>query len=175
MTDEVTPVAPPPVPLPRLEPHQLAALATDLARAINNLETILAHYKLSEEQYKQLAELPLFKKILETTSQQWHSSLNTAERVKVESQATSEQLLPILFARAANDKEPLNHVVMAAQLIAKIGGLGERDDANRNPGERFSIHIDLGGDVKLMKTVESASAPAGDAPQLVIDVPQKAD
>lgn len=49
----------------------------------------------------------------------------------------------------ANQAEGLPGVVEAAKLFAKIAGLGEKEQGDRTPGEKFSININLGGDDKL--------------------------
>ncbi len=147
------------VALPALTPTELAKLAREVAMNIKEVPAILEHYKLTQEQYDHLkTHNEFFKQALHVTTIEWNSALTTPERIKLEAASILEEVLPRLGGRMANQAEGLPGVVEAAKLFAKIAGVGEREGADRAPGERFTISINLGGDDKLTyKSPESAS------------------
>lgn len=141
-------------PLPEFTPVELAKLAREVAMDIKDLAVVLEHYKLTREQYDQLAQHnEFFKQALHVSIIEWNSALTTPERIKLESAAILEDALPRLGARMANAAEGLPGVVEAAKLFAKIAGLGEKEQGTSAPGERFTINIDLGGDHRTIKDV----------------------
>src|SRR5674476_1134848 len=134
-----------PVPLPNLSPADMAKLAGEVARDIRELPDVLTDYKLTQEQYNYLQSNPFFKRVLETALIEWNSSLSVHDRIKIEAAAYLEQGMPKLGARMMKDSEELKDAVETGKLFAKIAGIGE-DGSKAAPGEKFSIHIDLGGD-----------------------------
>lgn len=156
--------------VPEFTPVELVKLAREVAMDIKDLSVVLAHYKLTQEQYDHLAKNhEFFKQALHVSVIEWNSALTTPERIKLESAAILEDALPGLGARMANAAEGLPGVVEAAKLFAKIAGLGEKEQGNSAPGEKFTIKIDLGGDHRIIKDVTPAGAAAGSSSTLSID------
>ena len=147
-----------PVPLPPLTPPQLGALAAEIARDLRDLEVVLADYKLTLEQYNYLKYNPFFKKILEIAIIDWNSSNSVHKRLQIEAATYLEQGMPVMGARMLNEREELKDVVETAKMFAKVAGIGE-DKSSVGTGEKFSIHIDLGGDktLRLTKDITPAS------------------
>jgi hypothetical protein len=140
--------------MPEFSSVDLVKLAREVAMDIKDLAVVLEHYKLTQEQYDHLKENhEFFKQALHVSVIEWNSALTTAERIKLESAAILEDALPRLGARMANAAEGLPGVVEAAKLFAKIAGLGEKEQTNSAPGEKFTIRIDLGGDNRTIKDV----------------------
>ena len=132
-------------------PTHLAKLAREIAMDIKEVPIILGNYRLTQEQYDWLKENnEFFKQALHVSTIEWNSALTTPERIKLESAAILEEALPRLGARMVNQAEGLPGVVEAAKLFAKIAGVGEREQGDRAPGEKFTISINLGGDDKLV-------------------------
>lgn len=148
-----------PVPLPDLSPPQLGALAAEIARDLRDLEVVLADYKLTLEQYNYLKYNPFFKKILEIAIIDWNSSNSVHKRLQIEAATYLEQGMPVIGSRMLNEREELKDVVETAKMFAKVAGIGE-DSRQAAPGEKFSIHIDLGGDksLRIEKDVTPPSA-----------------
>ena len=138
------------IDLPDLSSTELVKLAREIVMDIKDADVVLGHYHLSREQYDWLKENhAFFKQALHVSTIEWNSALTTSERIKLESAAILEDALPRLGARMVNQAEGLPGVVEAAKLFAKIAGLGEKEAADRAPGEKFSININLGGDDRL--------------------------
>jgi len=150
VTFPVTPLA-----LPRLSNYQLAELAREVAMGLRPLPLIVDNYGLTEPDYEILKENHFYKRLLEATVLEWASIRNTTERSALEAAALFEQAMPHIFSRMIDGKEQLNHVVAAAQLMAKAGGIGE-SKRDTLPGEKFSITINLGADTKLQFGGEKA-------------------
>lgn len=115
---------------------------------IRNLPDILISHELTLPDYETIKLNPFFMRLLDASMMEWQSVRNTAERTAIEAAALFEQAMPIIYARMTNNKEQLNHVVEAAKLMAKAGGIGEGNSKNTQ-GEKFSITINLGADTKL--------------------------
>jgi len=97
--------------------------------------------------------------VLEAETQTWHSSLNTAERVKIEAAHIIERALPVLDARISDPGEGLNAVTEAIKTTARLAGLGEKVTGDGN-SEKFVISINLSaaGEPKVI-TLEKDLSP----------------
>jgi hypothetical protein len=136
--------------MPDFDESTLAALARELAMNIKNVHVLFAEYGIDEEQYYELmAHNPFFKRLREQYAADWNATTSTAERVKVGSLASLEQLLPILTKRAMDEeaKEPLASMTGVGTLLSKTAGIGENTHTP-NASERFIITINLGADVE---------------------------
>lgn len=162
----VTVAVSPPAALPSLTPSDLAKLAREVVMQIRDLDDILAAFCITPEQYAAIAALPFFKHALEAISIEWNSSLSTAQRIKLSSQAILEDSLTKLGARMTDEKETLPAVVEAGKLFAKLGGVGEADKS-QTIGEKFTININLGGDNKLAVEV-GAATPSEEPPTITL-------
>lgn len=149
------------VNLPKMSPPELAQLAREVAMNIKPLSAILQDFKLNDTQYEFLEEHnEFFKAALHAACIEWARPLSTPERIKIEAAAILEDSLVGLGARMQNKGEGLPGVVEVAKLFSKIAGVGEREAGPGNPGERFVINIDLGGDKKITLGNAPAETPA---------------
>lgn len=148
-----------------IEPTDMVKLAREIAMDIRELADILATYKLTGEQYARISTLPFFKSALQSAIIEWTSALNTHERIKIEAATSLEDALPVLAGRMKDKNETLPAAVETGKLFAKIAGLGEREQAQHAPGERFTININLGDgqDIHFEKdiTPKAASGSTG--------------
>ena len=143
-------------PMPDLNSAQLAKLARDMAMDLKEIHVVLQDHGLTQAQYDYLeAYHDFYRQAYEAACIEWHAPLSTQERIKIEGAAILEDSLLGLGARMQNPREPLNNVVEAAKLFAKIAGVGEREAGSSAAGERFVINIDLGGG----KTLVAATSP----------------
>ena len=126
---------------------KLPPLARELAMGIYEVEAILERYGLSWDEYARVAALPRFQKLLETTTLEWGSTLNTRERIKVKSLAGVEDGLADLFKAAKDPKETLISRVEALKQARLLAGLGaaEGDGAGASAAEKFTLTINVGG------------------------------
>lgn len=154
-------------PMPDMSHMDMARLAREVATDIRELPDVLKIFSLTPEQYARIRTMPFFLRALETSTLEWNSALNTHERIKLEAACALEDALPKLAARMGKSDEALPGVIEAGKLFAKIAGLGEREQNQGAPGERFTITIHLGDgqDIKFDK----ASAPSGSPGSLLID------
>ncbi len=167
-----------PTPLPTLSSSDLAKLAREMAMNIRPASLILQEFKLSDAHYAYLEKHhPFFKAAYRHACIEWHAPLNTKERISIEAAAILEDSLIGLGARMQNRAEGLPGVVEVAKLFAKVAGVGEREVGAGNPGERFTINIDLGGDTRITKETVAATpeaAPALESFSVSIPAPGKA-
>ena len=148
------------IQLPEMTHGALASLAREIAMDIKTHDSILLMYKLSNAQYEYLKEYnDFFKAALHSCAIEWHSALTTPERIKIEAAAALEDAMPRLSARMVNIAEGLPGVTEVAKLFAKIAGVGEREQGQGAPGERFTISINLGGDEKLVVSSKDVTPP----------------
>lgn len=140
------------VQIPELTQFDLTRLAREISMSINELETILGHFGLSETQFEQIKQNEFFQRTLENYITEWNSATNTPTRIKIEAAAMFEQAMPMLYRRMSNEQENLNQVVEAGKLIARVAGIGEKAEAGLATGEKFSIVINL-GDKQITKDV----------------------
>jgi hypothetical protein len=148
------------IKLPEMTHGALASLAREVAMDIKTHDSILLMYKLSNAQYEYLKEHnDFFKAALHSCAIEWHSALTTPERIKIEAAAALEDAMPRLSARMVNIAEGLPGVTEVAKLFAKIAGVGEREQGQGAPGERFTISINLGGDEKLIVSSKDVTPP----------------
>lgn len=163
--------------LPDLTQQELAKLARELAMNIREVHQILPDYHLTHPQFEFLKEYnQFFKQALKTMTLEWNSALTTPERIKIEAAAIMEESLLVLAGRMQNKAEGLPGVVEAGKLIAKIAGLGEREERAGPIGERFAITINLGGGAAIThqtKTIEGAPAAGTSAAKIRIDTEGK--
>ncbi len=174
--DEAVASLPATVSLPELTPAELVKLAREIVMDIKDASVVLGHYNLTQVQYDWLKENhAFFKQALHVSTIEWNSALTTPERIKLESAAILEDALPRLGARMVNQAEALPGVVEAAKLFAKIAGLGEKEAADRAPGEKFTISINLGGDDKLIYKSKETPAEPGSTSTISIDAKRIGD
>lgn len=153
-----------------LTPHIVTGLAREVAIGLRETEEILATYKVSTAAYETLKKTDLFQKLVDAARIEWNSALNTVNRTQLEAAALVESILPKIFARMNDSKEALNHVVEAGKWLSDVGGL-KKVPGHGDPGERFTIEINLGADTKL--TFDQSRAPlAGDPVTLALPEPR---
>lgn len=130
-------------------------LARELAMDIHSLDKILAARSITPEQFEEIKKSPRFNAIYSRMVQEWESSLNTGERVRLKALAFVEESLPEYFQRAHDRMEALPAKVEILKAVAKIGGIDSRPKDETGGGEKFSVTINLGGDsqVRIEKDV----------------------
>ena len=133
---------------------KLPVLARELAMGIYEVEDILARYGISWEEFERIQGMTRFQRLLETTTVEWGSTLNTRERIKVKALAGVEDGLHGLFLSAKDTRETLASRVEAYKLARVLAGIGEKDP-NEIPQEKFTLTINVGD----TKTVVGGGPP----------------
>jgi hypothetical protein len=121
-------------------------LAREIAMDIYPLERILVNHKVYAAQWEEIKDNPRFQNYLRTKVEEWSSSMNTAERVKVKSLAFIEEVLPEFFARAHDPNEGLSGKVKMIETIGGFAELGKKGGFATATGEKFSVTINMGSD-----------------------------
>lgn len=116
---------------------------------IHSIEKILAAREISQEEFENIKSNPRFQAIYARMVQEWESSLNTGERVRLKALAFVEESLPEYFGRAHDPREALPAKVEILKAVAKIGGIDGRSKDEVAAGDRFSVVINLGGDSQV--------------------------
>jgi hypothetical protein len=151
---------PAPVKIP-LSEAEIVSLAGDLVHNFEELDDVLAKYRLTPEQYDTLRLNPFFIKILEAEAAAWGATSNAQERARVKAGLLVENLLPALNARLHDKKEDLEQVIKGAQTLIKIAGIGERVNLTQEstPQDKFVIQINMGGNQEVTYSKDKTPTP----------------
>ena len=122
---------------------KLPVLARELAMGIYEVENILGRYGIDWLEWERIQALPRFQRLLETTTVEWGSTLNTRERIKVKALAGVEDGLAGLFLSAKDTRETLASRVEAYKLARVLAGVGEKE-TGEIPAEKFTLTINIG-------------------------------
>lgn len=161
-------VTQPPPPQVELTGVQIAQLARELVMDVFPHTVIFGHFGITQAQFDaHIAPHPDFKRFFDQITAEWNSALSTPQRLKLQAAAYLEEALPKLAARMSAKTEDLGRANEVAKTLAKIAGIGEPNGA-ANPGEKFNITINLGGEkVEITKTIDagttSTEVPAASA------------
>lgn len=126
----------------------LLKLSREIAKNIQPLETILELHGVDAELWDHVSKLPRFQALLQSQNELWNSASNTPERVKVKSLSFIEEVLPELYERAHDPREPLSSKVELVKTIGRFAGVGAAENGG-NAGEKLSVTINLGADSQL--------------------------
>lgn len=140
--------------LPGLDEIALAKLAREMSMNIRPVAQVFKDFGIDETEYYEISKNEFYKKTLEHFLLEWNSSTSTADRLKFQMQAGAEQLMPIVLRRAMDLKEPLASAIEAAKLAAKMGGIGEVKNGDKQVSDRFVISINLGSDTEGKPIIE---------------------
>lgn len=137
----------------KLEPQDvseltLLKLSREIARDIHDIETILERFGIDAELWGHISKQPRFISLLQSELEAWNGATNTPERVKIKSLSFVEELLPEMYARAHDPREPLSSKVELLKTIGKFGGVGVSSFEGAI-GEKLSVTINLGADTQL--------------------------
>ena len=130
-------------------------LAREIAMDIHPLEDILSAHGIDQTRWETISAAPNFQNLLRGEVEAWNSATNTAERVRLKSLAFVEEALPEFYARAHDQKEPLNSRVEILKTVAKFAGVGGSSMDGVSVGEKLLVTINLGNDhsLKIEKNV----------------------
>ena len=152
---------------------KLPVLARELAMGIYEVEDILGRYGVSWDEFERINAMPRFQRLLETTTVEWGSTLNTRERIKVKALAGVEDGLHGLFLSAKDTRETLASRVEAYKLARVLAGIGEKDP-NEIPQEKFTLTINIGDEKTVVggPTIDVTPGPQN-LRESVLDAPEK--
>lgn len=136
-------------PLPEVDKLYLP-LAQAIAMDLYDIEEILRHHNVTQDQWREIQASPRFQRLLGQAIEDWNKPLNTKERVRIKAQTMVEMGLETMWVQLHNDKEPLSARVELFKTVAKFGEIGLEKTAGEAGGpERFSVTINLGQDAQL--------------------------
>lgn len=132
-------------------------LAREIAMDIFPLDQILKNRAVTNDTWDKIRDNPRFNALLRTAMDEWNSSLNTGERVKIKAMAFVEEAMPEFFGRVHDPLENLPAKVETLKAIGRFAGLGipNATPGAGGSGERFSVTINMGDDkqLKIERTV----------------------
>lgn len=140
-------------------------LAAALARRLDTLEEILKRFNLTEEQLGKLLDNPSFQDMMREANIQWSAAPSTPERIRIKAQLATEELIPEIYAVAANGQNPLGPRLDAAKLLYEITGNRQAQAAAAAAGapsgvqDKFTLILNIGPTPVTIeaKTIEPAS------------------
>lgn len=141
-----------------MDDRMLLRIAREVSMDIRPIEDILESHKISQDQWSEISNTPQFQHYLRSMTEEWHSAINTPERVRLKSLAFVEEALPEFYARAHDIKETLAAKVEVLKTVAKFAGVGGNVEGAVS-GERMVVTINLGADHQLR--VEKDITPRG--------------
>ena len=152
---------------------KLPVLARELAMGIYEVEDILTRYGIGWDEFERIQGMGRFQRLLETTTVEWGSTLNTRERIKVKALAGVEDGLAGLFMSAKDTRETLASRVEAYKLARVLAGIGEKDP-NEVPQEKFTLTINIGDEKTVVggPTIDVTPGPQN-LRESVLDAPEK--
>lgn len=165
------------VPAPaHLDQRKLAELAYEIARNLKEPADVYRSFGITKEQYEQHIDTnEWYKRVLEAAMIEWASTGSTKTRIQFQAALALEQGIIPLTARMVDAEEDLGKAVETAKLLAKIAGL-DTPAQGGNPGEKFTITINLGADqqLKIEKDLQPGPAQieAQGSPAPVLAIPE---
>src|SRR5258708_358678 len=122
-------------------------LAREIAINLNDIETILEHYSVSDMQWQKLQRNARFQALVQEAVAEWNAAGNTQERVKIKSAAMVEEFLPEAHRLIHDASQPLSGKVEMAKFVKSLTALGV--SGIEGGSEKFSVIINLGASEKL--------------------------
>lgn len=140
-------------------------LAREIAMDIRPLEQILDVCGISEDEFELIKTKGSFQRYVRSASEQWHSALNAAERVKIKSLSMVEESLPEFFMRMHDQNETLSSKVELLKTVARFAGVGVNPNFENGGGEKMVVTINLGADQQLR--IEKDVTPPGNHEEVI--------
>jgi len=138
-----------PAPIDIFDDTRMLKLARELAMDIRPLDDILDKLGISEGEWAAIKDSGPFTRYLRSATEEWHSALNTQERVKLKSLAMVEESLPEFFARMHDARENLPAKTEVLKTISRFAGVGGNASYENGGAERMVVTINLGADQQL--------------------------
>lgn len=127
----------------------LVKLSREIAKDINDIETILNRFGIPPELWRDISTMPRFTSLLQSETEAWNNAANTAERVKLKSLSAWEEALPEFFERMHDPREPLVAKAKVLEVVGKAAGVFAAEREGGGPADGVKITINLGGDNKI--------------------------
>lgn len=116
---------------------------------IHPLDKILENCQVSVQEFSKWRTHSNFLRYLAEFQSEWHSAVNTHERVKIKAGVIIEEWMEEAYHNLHDKKLPLNHRVELGKLVAKIGGMGEtKFNIPAGEGNGFSLTINISNQAK---------------------------
>lgn len=128
--------------------QRMLVLAREIASDIHPIEDIIKRHGITNEQFEIILRNPKFTRLLEDAVTAWGEAGNTGERIKVKSLSMLEDWLVTAYATLHDPKSSLRDKVELAKFIGRLGGIGEKGILDTSGGERITISINMGDQVK---------------------------
>lgn len=136
-----------PLSLPLLDRDgEMRRVARELAMNLIPIERVLETTGVSYEEFQRWQTMPRFQHYYQQFKEEWDRADNTTERTKIKAGLVMEDFMEEAYLTMHDKKQPLNHRVELAKLVAKVAGLGEPKVALGNGGDGkggFSLTINI--------------------------------
>ena len=145
----------------------VSRIAREVARNLVPIDMIQTRYRLSDDEYHDLINTPIFKARLEEELTIWNSSdaLSMVERIKAKSCTVVEESLVEVYELIHDKNEPMASKIRALEWVSGLAGLNDTERLGSLPpgvvtgggsGINFNIFI---GDKKQTFNVTSDQPP----------------
>lgn len=126
----------------------LLKLSREIAKDIHPIENILERFNIDADLWETIRVNSRFVALLQHEVETWNSAPNTSERVKIKSLSFVEELLPEMYERAHDPREPLSAKIELLKTVGRFGGVGV-SASEGGTSEKLSVTINLGSDKEL--------------------------
>ena len=127
-----------------LQEAKLVTVARGVAMDIFPLEQVLSSAGVSYGEFHAFKESPRFVELVEQFAVEWGSAMNTAQRIKVKTQAMIEDVLPSFYTRMTDVKESFAAQVDALKTLRVMSGVGGEEQTSNVGAEKFHLEIHIG-------------------------------
>lgn len=142
-----------------VEEQKLRSLAREIAMDIIDPAAILKARGITAETFAVIASNERFKRLLREELEVWSGALNTRERVDIKTYAMIEDFLPQAWQYLHSPHFADTAKVSLFQALQKQVGIGQKDGALADPGQKVQITINMSNGHKL--AVEHDVTPEG--------------
>lgn len=127
----------------------LIKLARELVMEIHDPAEIFTMLEIRQEDWVKIQKLPVFIQYLTSFQNEWNSTLNTEQRVKIKSAYMIEAWLEEANSRMHAIGETLPAKTELAKLVSRLAGQGFSTTNVEGNAESVKITINLGSDTPL--------------------------
>lgn len=124
----------------------LIGVAREIVMEIHEPETIFKLYEITPADWEKIKNNQTFLRYVQTFQAEWHSAMNTEQRVRVKSAALCEQWLEEGNRQAWAQNQTLTSRVEVMKLISRWAGPGFSTTQVEGGAERITISINMGAE-----------------------------
>lgn len=128
----------------------ISKLAREVARNLVPIDRVKQSYQLTQEQFDELVDTPIFRQRLTEEQAIWSASdpMSIAHRIGAKSATMIEESLHELFVLVHDKSQPMTAKVEALKMASRWAGIGENPNVKGGVSDdsRVKITINIGSE-----------------------------